>query len=789
MRGLWLRFVSLLRFGAAAREGRAQPRISTKTAESDARRSLRSWYWAIAAGAAIVVLHLVLFPPLPRLVSDFPAVGDIASEEIRAPIAFEAPFLESEVEAQRHVEALTEPPVLHWEQLQPGNGARERFAAFGDSLRSMLSNPLISLEEMTSRLSLTFPVLGAGDLQRALTYDDHAAMLTAMSEVLQSVLANGVVDRLPYGTYVKVRLVADETETLLDREKVSDQVDVGSRVFDQLKNAGMPLADIDWMSSLLRHFVVTNLRHDSTETRIRQNIARSTVPTTHEFIVGERIVDRGERVTEEKAVYLERLNALLSERGSSASTGERFARFLTRILLLGLALGMYGWLGSVHFPLVLRRHRFLWALTASMALFLCGAAFTLGRLGLGTFGVPIAMLSLLTTVLFKDRVGYSTTVLAVSLLGLLPEISAIAYFVLLVLGVVTVVAVRRIRRRAQFYQTIGLLILTSVFLTAVTRAVAGEALIGNGTVYFVAIGTSILSVFIVLFLLPVVEPAVGVSSDLTLLELSDLNHPLLKRLALEAQGTYHHSQVVSQLAEQAARAINANSLLTRVGGLFHDIGKLAKPTYYVENQRVGDNKHDELSPSMSALVISAHVKDGIELGRRWRLPQAVIDFIPEHHGTNVMEYFYHKALEGDGNETVKVDDFRYPGPKPHCRETAVLMLADAVEAATRSLGKPTPSRIKEITKQIVDKRMLSGELDESNLTLSDLARIREAFIPLLTGIHHARIAYPGQRTRDAERPADRKTEKKAEKKAEKKSERKSDRKTEREPRTVGKSES
>jgi len=264
-----------------------------------------------------------------------------------------------------------------------------------------------------------------------------------------------------------------------------------------------------------------------------------------------------------------------------------------------------------------------------------------------------------------------------------------------------------------------------------------------------------------LFLLPVVEPLIGVCSDLTLLELSDLNHPLLQRMALEAQGTYHHSQVVGQLAEHAARAIDANALLTRVGALFHDIGKMEKPEYYVENQRPDLNKHDELSPSMSALVIAAHVKDGIELGRKWRLPRMVIDFIPEHHGTMVMEYFYHKALEAEGNETVKVDDFRYPGPKPRSRETAILMCADAVEAAARSLSKPTPSRIREITKQIIDKRMLSGELDESGLSLSDIARIREAFIPLLTGIHHARIVYPGQKDRETERNGERRPERKA----------------------------
>jgi len=231
-------------------------------------------------------------------------------------------------------------------------------------------------------------------------------------------------------------------------------------------------------------------------------------------------------------------------------------------------------------------------------------------------------------------------------------------------------------------------------------------------------------------------------------------------MALEAQGTYHHSQVVGQLGEHAARAVDANALQTRVGALFHDIGKMQKSDYYVENQRPEFNKHDELSPSMSALVIAAHVKDGIELGRKWRLPQTIIDFIPEHHGTMVMEYFYHKALEADDNVTVKVDDFRYPGPKPQSRETAILMLADAVEAATRSLAKPTPSRIKEITKQILDKRMLSGELDESNLSLSDIARVRDAFIPLLSGIHHARIVYPNQVDKTQDKLVERKGERK-----------------------------
>ncbi|MFH1844688.1 MAG: HDIG domain-containing metalloprotein, partial [bacterium] len=357
----------------------------------------------------------------------------------------------------------------------------------------------------------------------------------------------------------------------------------------------------------------------------------------------------------------------------------------------------------------------------------------------------------LATVLFKDRVGYATSLLAVLLLGLLPEIQTASLFTWLILGGVTVVSVRRIQKRSQFYQTIALLTVLSVCLITLIGIANGAGFADLRHEYLIGIFTPILSVALALFLLPVVEPVVGVSSDLTLLELSDLNHPLLMRMALEAQGTYHHSQVVSQLAEQAARAIGANALLTRVGSLFHDIGKMQKQEYFVENQRAGINKHDELTPSMSALVVAAHVKDGIDLARKWRLPQAVIDFIPEHHGTTVMEFFYHKALENEANETVKVDAFRYPGPKPHRRETAILMLADAVEASTRALPKPTPARIKEKTKQVMDQRLLSGELDECGLTLRDLARIREAFLSLLSGIHHARIAYPEGKDKDRDR--------------------------------------
>ncbi len=753
---LWrLKLMDLFRREPLARDGKAVGRGAGKGAGAvtEKENGDRSAVWLSLAGLAVLVLHLSLFPPVPKLDSDFPAEGEIAGKEIRAPFSFDAPLLDSDVQMKRLERVVVEPPVL---RDLTARSSEERVEVWLAALARALADTAGTDTERAGMLALQFPAVGVVDLQRLLDSSEPDSLVPRLERVWRQVLRGGIVDMLPAGRYDRVVVLGDQTETLRDLEQVVPQANLEERLTTALRRAGMAPQESAEAAAVMRRFIRPNLVFDPEQTSRRQELVRQSVPTRREFITGERIVDQGVRVTAEQAGYLEQLAGLLQDRGSGDDQGGRVARYFARGLLVLLALGLFGWLAAIHFRGELQKWRFLTAISVILALFVLGASLALSRPNLGPMAVPVVLLSLLSTVLFKDKVGYTMTLLAVSLLALLPGVSAAAVFVWFVLGMVTVVSVRRIQKRSQFYQTI--LLLTSMSVATIFLF-GGEALGHQGSnIYLVGLFTPILSVAFGLFLLPVVEPLVGVCSDLTLLELSDLNHPLLQRMALEAQGTYHHSQVVGQLAEHAARAIDANALLTRVGALFHDIGKMQKSEYYVENQRPEYNKHDELSPSMSALVIAAHVKDGIELGRKWRLPRMIIDFIPEHHGTMVMEYFYHKALEGDGNETVKVDDFRYPGPKPQSRETAILMLADAVEAATRSLAKPTPSRIKEITKQIMDKRMLSGELDESNLSLSDIARIREAFIPLLTGIHHARIVYPGQADKATDKVAERKGE-------------------------------
>jgi putative nucleotidyltransferase with HDIG domain len=250
--------------------------------------------------------------------------------------------------------------------------------------------------------------------------------------------------------------------------------------------------------------------------------------------------------------------------------------------------------------------------------------------------------------------------------------------------------------------------------------------------------------FVLFELLPAIERLTGAITDIRLLELADLNRPILKKMNLEAPGTFHHSQVVSRLAEAAAEAIGANGLLARVGAYYHDLGKMAKPAYFTENNRESGKKHGVLRPTLSALVIHAHVKDGIELAHEIGLPEKVAAFIPEHHGTTACEFFYRQAAREaqERGTTVDKEVFRYPGPRPRSKETAIVHIADSVEAVTRSLAEPTPSRIENVVHEVVMDKLLDHQLDECPLTLGDLRLLQESMTRVLTGIYHGRVKYP-----------------------------------------------
>ncbi len=380
--------------------------------------------------------------------------------------------------------------------------------------------------------------------------------------------------------------------------------------------------------------------------------------------------------------------------------------------------------------------------------------------------IPYAFAPLVLSVLLGRHHGLFGAVFA-SLWGafLMPSIDTVFLVISLISGFISVFVTLQVRRRSRLiragiYVGIGTWLLAAMFgqigpVILEDPARTDWAMIGWQTLS--ALGVGLGTAIVVSGTLPILENIFGITTDISWLEAADLNHPLLKRMTLEAPGTYHHSLAVANLAEAAAEAIGANPTMCRVCSYFHDIGKLVKPGYFVENMARDENPHDDLAPSMSALIIIAHVKEGVDLALKHRLNDRIVDVIREHHGTSLVRYFYHRALQqqedarlGGKIMNLRTDDiplvteesFRYPGPKPTTRESGIISLADIIESASRTLERPTPQRIEDLVNDLIAKRVADGELEDCPLTLADLRSIGESFRHTLLSMMHSRIAYP-----------------------------------------------
>lgn len=354
--------------------------------------------------------------------------------------------------------------------------------------------------------------------------------------------------------------------------------------------------------------------------------------------------------------------------------------------------------------------------------------------------VPIAVLPLVLKAFFDARLGLFTHVITVLLLGSIVPNSYEYMFLQIIAGIVTILTVSELYKRANLFISVGQI--TLVYIIAYFAFfVIHEGSIE--TLKWETFGMFILCGLATLFVQPLIyiyENLFGLVSDVSLLELSDTNTKLLKRLSNEAPGTFHHSLNVANLAEASANEIGANAMLIRVGALYHDIGKMNNPTYFTENQSSGLNPHDELSPKESAKIIIDHVLDGIEIAKKNNLPDRVIDFIRTHHGTSSVYYFYKKAQEV--NENVDIADFSYPGPKPFSKETAILMMCDSVEAASKSLKEPTSTKIDNFVENILSKQMEDGQFLNANITFKEIQAIKKVLKRKLANIYHLRIEYP-----------------------------------------------
>lgn len=359
------------------------------------------------------------------------------------------------------------------------------------------------------------------------------------------------------------------------------------------------------------------------------------------------------------------------------------------------------------------------------------------------FGIPIPAGAMLVTLLFDFHTAIVFSFIVSLLSGL--WLHNAVYPVYAFVGSLTAAfCVIRCKRRSAILKA-------GFYVAVLNAATAGILLLFTGEFFseraypsiIFAVSSGISVIAIVSVMLPILENLFKVTTDISLLELLDMEQPLMKNIMISAPGTYHHSVIVGNLVEAAAEGVGVNPLLARVSAYYHDIGKIKMPEYFIENQSSSTSKHEKISPHMSSMIIVSHVKEGVELARQQKLPEPIIDIIQQHHGTSLMTYFYQKAKENNSTENFSEDEYKYPGPKPQTRAAALVMMADAVEAASRVLNEPSSAKIAALVEKVINHMFLEGQLDECELTLKDISSIKTHFTYILTGILHKRIDYPG----------------------------------------------
>ena len=522
----------------------------------------------------------------------------------------------------------------------------------------------------------------------------------------------------------------------------------------ELKQALIPGILVDVCLDLSASLVKPNLTFNKRETELRKDLARKSVkPFYFKVKKGEMLVREGERISPEDLVKLSAQNRLLRQTeviGRAPAMAILIAFLLATIYVAGLLGGrssrgrpkdlLFDAVALLGVFVVVMASNFVAGETARGFHFFSSSALL--------FAVPVASGAMLVSMFQGIGVAASFSLTA-SVLACLVTGGRMEFFLYFFIGsLVAAHGVRKCCERSVFIKT-GLKVgavnmalalcieaLNGPFYSMESAVALAAALIGGVLVGVIAAG-----------ILPLIEMAFGFTTDIKLLELANLDQPLLRELMVQAPGTHHHSVIVSNLVEASARAINANPLLAKVAAYYHDIGKMKKPLYFIENQKARENRHEKLAPSMSSLILISHVKDGVELAREYRLGREIIDIIRQHHGTSLIRYFYEKAKEqaekkGGKALPVKEEDYRYPGPRPQTKEAGLVMLADVVEAASRTLVDPTAARIQGMVQKMINKVFSDGQLDECELTLKDLHEIAKSFNKTLSGMFHHRIDYP-----------------------------------------------
>jgi hypothetical protein len=641
--------------------------------------------------------------------------------------------------------------------------AKQRAAA--DAVLPVFTIDASALENVrtvltTNQLAKLFPAAGTTDVQ--------SVFLTALSNtVFGGIISAGDAQTGFNGIAPasKVALRGGKTDAIRTLDSFAAQPNaLKATITEVLRNLPKESRNEEMIRAQVAPWLWPNLVYDAAETAARRAQAIGLVdPAIEPVNAGTILVRNGDTVSEQTLKWLAAHEKRLSELETPT---ERIQRLAGSGMLLLLGLALTAAIAGIAQPALLHsRRKLLLLITLSALPLVVGKGLLYATVNLRLFPppvldfiLPLSIAPLLASILLGSIPGLIAGIWVSFALATLLGGSFNVFALGLLVSVAAIYTTRDVKRRTALFRAgfwIGAVKILFALVMSVLNHPAWQILLSQ---LGLAMLCGLLSALLAMLLIPVFEHLFKVTTDISLLELSDLSHPLLQSLAINAPGTYHHSLMMASLAQNAAESIGANGLMLRVCAYFHDIGKLVKPGFFSENIQFTENPHDDLTPSMSTLVIVSHIKEGVTLARKYKLPQVVIDGIEQHQGTSLVSVFYHRAKTqqketGAGQPSINDEDFRYEGPRPQNREMAILMLADGCEAASRSLDKPTPVRIANLIGDIFDSRLRDGQLDECSLTLAELNQVKQSFVFSLTNMLHGRVAYPKDENR-SDKPAE-----------------------------------
>ena len=563
--------------------------------------------------------------------------------------------------------------------------------------------------------------------------------------ILSNVYTNKIIylpENIKHRDSVAVR--EGNVEEIEPLKKFQTEAEAKSNANDLIKSFNYSNNIESTLIEYVDHFIFPTLVYSQSLTDELIQQAKNNVSKTSGIVnENEKIVGKHDRITKEIKLKIDSYKAA---KGEKIGTVEMYLQMLGKFLHISLLLTLL-----IIYVFLFRKKIFYdnqkIILIAIIILFFSFITYLVNQLVAST---PVYLLifipaaSMLLTITFDSRVGFYSTVIIALIAGALRGNDYTFSVLNILAGVLAVYSVRDIKNRSQIFRSF-LFILIGYTTGIVAFGFERFAEVNKLLIEFAFISSNaLISPVLTYGLLIFFEKFFKITTDLTLLELSNFDAPLLKELSRKAPGTFNHSMTMGTLAESAAEQINANPLLARVGAYYHDIGKTISPQNFVENQLNNQNIHEGLTPEESVSIIVKHVKEGIELAEANNLPQEIIDFIPAHHGTMTMSFFYEKAVKLYGEEKVNIEDYKYPGPKPRSKETAIIMLADGCESAVRSIEQPDAVKVENVIDNIITSRINDEQLDESPITFSDVSKIKEAFVSILLGQHHRRIRYPKQ---------------------------------------------